>query len=357
MSTVKVYIETYGCQMNVSDSERMTSRLLSSGYEITDATDKADVILLNTCSVRAKAENKVFSRIESLRSGRRKQLPLIGLTGCVAQLEGSAIFAGAPDVSFVAGTRSTDRIPALLKRALEGESQIIDLGDREENGSWDVGPGERFSKHVAYVPIIEGCNKFCTYCIVPYSRGREVSRPASEIVEEVRKLCDDGFKEVHLIGQNVNSYRPRTDNGLEAFRGSTPFSRLLRAVAQTGMARIKFTTSFPRDFHPDIVNAIEENENLCNWVHLPVQSGSDRILKRMRRGYTASDYMRRVVAIKKSKRRLALTSDIIVGFPGETDLEGNAGREIRRPRRRATDLRALRLSGETTEKSPEGSLR
>jgi tRNA-2-methylthio-N6-dimethylallyladenosine synthase len=181
-----------------------------------------------------------------------------------------------------------------------------------------VSPVERHSPHVAFIPIIEGCNKFCSFCIVPYSRGRERSRPANEIVDEVRKLQRLGYKEVHLIGQNVNSYRPRVENGLEGFPGATLFSRLLRSVAATGIPRIKFTTSFPRDFHPDIISAIEENPNLCDWIHLPVQSGSDRVLKAMRRGHTRADYLSRIQRIQKSSRRLALTSDIIVGFPGET---------------------------------------
>jgi tRNA-2-methylthio-N6-dimethylallyladenosine synthase len=171
---------------------------------------------------------------------------------------------------------------------------------------------------VAFVPIIEGCNKFCTYCIVPFSRGREKSRTAADIIAEVHELRRHGYKEIHLIGQNVNSYRPKTEAGLEGFKGATPFCRLLRAVAATGMERIKFTTSFPRDFHPDIVAAIDEHENLCNWIHLPVQSGSDRVLRAMRRGHTAADYMKRIEAVKKARRQMSITSDIIVGFPGET---------------------------------------
>jgi tRNA-2-methylthio-N6-dimethylallyladenosine synthase len=182
-----------------------------------------------------------------------------------------------------------------------------------------VSPAERRSPYVAFVPIIEGCNKFCSFCIVPYSRGREKSRGAAEIVAEVKQLRSLGYKEVQLIGQNVNSYRPKTEVGLKDYAGATPFSRLLRAVADTGTERIKFTTSFPRDFHPDIVSAIEEYPNLCNWVHLPAQSGSDRMLKAMRRGHTSADYLRRVEMIKSSTRSLSLTSDIIVGFPGESE--------------------------------------
>jgi tRNA-2-methylthio-N6-dimethylallyladenosine synthase len=314
----RVYIETHGCQMNVADSERAATGLRASGYDLCDSVDDADVVLLNTCSVREKAERKVYTRIGELRAQRSRDL-LVGVMGCVAQLEGDAVFQQASSVNMVIGTRATDRIPTLIERARDGEKQVLDLGERGEDESWDVSPVERHSPHVAFIPIIEGCNKFCSFCIVPYSRGRERSRPASEIVAEAKRLQALGYKEIHLIGQNVNSYRPRVEDGLEGFAGATPFCRLLRAVAATGLPRIKFTTSFPRDFHPDIVSAIEENPNLCDWVHLPVQSGSDRILKLMRRGHKRADYLARIERIKNSSRRLALTSDIIVGFPGETD--------------------------------------
>jgi len=314
----RVYIETHGCQMNVADSERAATGLRASGYDLCDSVDEADVVLLNTCSVREKAERKVYTRIGELRAERPRDL-LVGVMGCVAQLEGDAVFEHASSVNMVIGTRATDRIRTLIERARDGEKKVLDLGERGADDSWDVSPVERHSPHVAFVPIIEGCNKFCSFCIVPYSRGRERSRPASEIVAEAKRLQALGYKEIHLIGQNVNSYRPRVEDGLEGFAGATPFCRLLRAVAATGLPRIKFTTSFPRDFHPDIVTAIEENPNLCDWVHLPVQSGSDRILKLMRRGHKRSDYLARIERIKNSSRRLALTSDIIVGFPGETD--------------------------------------
>ena len=316
----RVYIETFGCQMNVADTERAATGLRASGYDLCKSIDEADVVLLNTCSVREKAERKVYTRIGEVRAARSgKQDLLVGVMGCVAQLEGKAIFDHAASVNMVIGTRATDRIPTLIERARDGERRVIDLGERGEHDVWDVSPVERHSPHVAFIPIIEGCNKFCSFCIVPYSRGRERSRSASEIVGETKRLQALGYKEIHLIGQNVNSYRPRVEDGLEGFAGATPFCRLLRAVAATGMPRIKFTTSFPRDFHPDIVSAIEENPNLCDWIHLPVQSGSDRILKLMRRGHKRSDYFERIQRIKNSKRRLALTSDIIVGFPGETE--------------------------------------
>src|SRR6266498_973479 len=284
-----VYIETFGCQMNVADSERAASGLRRAGYELTQSAESADVVLLNTCSVRERAERKVFTRIADLQGASGKKL--IGVMGCVAQLEGEAIFDHSSAVQMVIGTRATDRIPLLIERIQNGEERALDLGERGDGESWEISPVERHSPHVAFVPIIEGCNKFCSFCIVPYSRGREKSRSAREIVTEVRRLRELGYREIHLIGQNVNSYRPRSEVGFEKHLGATPFSRLLRAVAETGMERIKFTTSFPRDFHPDIVLAIEEYPNLCDWIHLPVQSGSDYVLKAMRRGHKAEDYL------------------------------------------------------------------
>ena len=318
----KVYIETFGCQMNVADTERAATGLTKAGYEMTSSAATADVVLFNTCSVRERAERKVLRRIGEVRklsSPTTHKRPLIGVMGCVAQLEGQSIFGKTPAVDLIIGTQATDRIPSLIERVQGGEASVIDLDERQEGEVWDVSPAERRSPYVAFVPIIEGCNKFCSFCIVPYSRGREKSRGAREIVTEVLRLRSLGYKEVHLIGQNVNSYRPRSTEVLEDYAGATPFSRLLRAVANTGMERIKFTTSFPRDFHPDIVSALAEYPNLCDWVHLPAQSGSDRILKSMRRGHNSEDYLRRVEGIKRSKRTLSLTSDIIVGFPGETE--------------------------------------
>ena len=319
--SASVYVETFGCQMNVADSERATVRLRAAGYDLCDTPDNADVVLFNTCSVRERAAHKVFTRIGEVRRQRLGTEPVVGVMGCVAQLEGQTLFDNSPSVNLVVGTRATDRLPVLIDRAMRGERRVLDLDERGESDTWDVPASARTSPYVAFVPIIEGCNKFCTYCIVPFSRGREKSRTAAEIVAEVKQLRDFGYREIHLIGQNVNSYRPKTEAGLEQFKGATLFSRLLRGVAATGIERIKFTTSFPRDFHPDIVKAIEEHENLCNWVHLPVQSGSDRILRAMRRGHTSADYLRRIEAIKTARREIAITSDIIVGFPGETDAD------------------------------------
>ncbi len=313
----KVYLETFGCQMNVSDSERIASVLASDGFEITPDENIADVVLFNTCSVREKAEHKLYTRIGQIRkfAGRA---PVVGVLGCVAQLEGETLFKKSDGIDFVLGTQAVGRISEAIDNVFEGQKNYVDLEKREENYDWSVAEIRRHSPYVAFVPIIEGCNKFCTYCIVPFSRGREKSLPAAAIIRQLISLRRQGVKEVHLIGQNVNSYRPSSDSELEKFRGATAFSKLLRAVAQTGLERIKFTTSFPRDFHPDIVEAINENENLCNWVHLPVQSGSNEVLRAMRRGHTSESYFKKIDVIKNSPRRLSLSTDIIVGFPGET---------------------------------------
>jgi tRNA-2-methylthio-N6-dimethylallyladenosine synthase len=316
-----VYLETFGCQMNVADSERADVRLRAAGFDLSQSPETADVIIFNTCSVRERAAHKVFTRIGEVRRQRLGREPVVGVMGCVAQLEGKSLFDNSPSVNLIVGTRATDRLPELVNRALDGERRVIDLDERADGEKWDVPATARTSKYVAFVPIIEGCNKFCTYCIVPFSRGREKSRAADDIIAEIKELRDHGYREIHLIGQNVNSYRPQTPAGLEKHKGATSFSRLLRAAAATGMERIKFTTSFPRDFHPDIVAAIDEHQNLCEWIHLPVQSGSDRVLRAMRRGHTCADYLHRITSIKNARRRMAITSDIIVGFPGETEAD------------------------------------
>src|SRR5882724_10230666 len=319
-----VYLETIGCQMNVADSERAIVRLRAAGFGFADSSERADVVIFNTCSVRERAAHKVFTRIGEVRRQRLGREPVVGVMGCVAQLEGKSLFDNSPSVNLIVGTRATDRLPELVNRALDGERRVIDLDERGDGENWDVPATARTSKFVAFVPIIEGCNKFCTYCIVPFSRGREKSREAADVIAEINELRDHGYREIHLIGQNVNSYRPTTLAGIEEYKGATPFSRLLRAVSATGMERIKFATSFPRDFHPDIVSAIDEHENLCEWIHLPVQSGSDRVLRAMRRGHTADDYLKGIASIRNARRPMAVTSDIIVGFPGETETDFRA---------------------------------
>lgn len=316
----KVYLETFGCQMNVSDSERVATTLATNGFEMTHLESEADVILINTCSVRERAEQKLYTRVGKIRSSFEKK-PLVGVLGCVAQLEGETLFKKIEGIDMILGTKAVGRIADIIERVLDGKDGIVDLGEREKDYDWTVSDPQRHSSHVAFVPIIEGCNKFCTYCIVPFSRGREVSLPASEIIRSILNIRRSGIKEVHLIGQNVNSYRPTTDSGLEGFQGNTAFSRLLRAVAATGIERVKFNTSFPRDFNSDIIDAINEHENLCNWVHLPVQSGSNRVLKAMKRGHTVESYRRKIDYIRSSPRDISITTDIIVGFPGESDAD------------------------------------
>jgi tRNA-2-methylthio-N6-dimethylallyladenosine synthase len=316
----KVYLETFGCQMNVSDSERVATNLARGGYEMTQDEAAADVVIFNTCSVRERAEHKLYTRVGHIRHSERPK-PVVGIMGCVAQLEGETLFKKIEGVDFVLGTRAVGRISTAVDATLKGKSGYLDVGERENGYDWTVADTHRHSPYVAFVPIIEGCNKFCTYCIVPFSRGRERSLPAAEIIRQVLELRRGGVKEVHLIGQNVNSYRPDTDLGLEGVAGKSAFSRLLRAVAATRIERIKFTTSFPRDFRDDIVDAIEENENLCNWIHLPVQSGSDRVLRQMKRGHTIDSYKRKIDRIHSSTRDVALTTDVIVGFPGETEAD------------------------------------
>jgi tRNA-2-methylthio-N6-dimethylallyladenosine synthase len=314
----KVYLETFGCQMNVSDSERIATQLETDGFEIIPNADSADVVLLNTCSIREKAEHKLYTRIGQIRNTVNKK-PFIGVLGCVAQLEGETLFKLNSAIDFVVGTKAVGRISEAVEKVLDGKNKFADLRDRDADYNWTVSPSHRHSPFVGFVPIIEGCNKFCTYCIVPFSRGREKSLTAAEIIRQIHILKRQGIREVHLIGQNVNSYRPKSEEGFEGFSGATPFSRLLRAVAATGIERIKFNTSFPRDFHTDIIRAIEENENLCNWVHLPVQSGSNAVLKIMRRGHSIESYMEKVDKIKSSDRKISLTTDIIVGFPTESE--------------------------------------
>ena len=304
--------------MNVSDSERISTTLVRDGFKMTTDVAVADVVIINTCSVREKAEHKLYSRIGRVRHAAKKK-PVIGVMGCVAQLEGETLFKKIEGVDFVLGTRAVGRVSAAINETFSTGKNFLDVGEREDNYDWTVADTHRHSPYVAFLPIIEGCNKFCTYCIVPFSRGRERSFTASVIVRQVEELRQKGVREVHLIGQNVNSYKPETDFGLEKVAGKSAFSRLLRAVAATGIERIKFTTSFPRDFNSDIVDAIEENENLCNWVHLPVQSGSNRVLKLMKRGHTIESYLEKINRLRSSHRDIALTTDIIVGFPGEKE--------------------------------------
>jgi len=310
------YIETFGCQMNVHDSEKVIGTLLAQGYVQVQAAEAADLVLYNTCSIRDKAEQKVFSRLQQFKrdAGKGK---LFGVLGCVAQQEGEKIFERAPHVSLVAGSASYTRLPEMLVQLEAGNRRVTGLRlDTDE--TFDTPFTRRDNPHRAYITIIEGCDKSCAYCVVPFTRGPERSRTSESVMREARELADRGYTEIQLLGQNVNSYRDPSPAGWD-------FATLLARVAGVpGIRRVRYTTSHPRDFSRSIVDAMNANPVLCNHVHLPVQSGSDRVLQSMQRLYTRDDYMRRIEWLKKSDRDIALTTDIIVGFPGETEADFEA---------------------------------
>lgn len=306
----KFYIETFGCQMNVHDSEKVIGTLLARGYEQVDTPEEAELVLYNTCSIRDKAEQKVFSRLQDFKkNGRGKTFAVLG---CVAQQEGERIFERAPHVNLVCGSASYNRLPQLLVQIENGARRVTGLSlDTDE--TFETPLTRRDNPHRAYITIIEGCDKSCAYCVVPFTRGPERSRSSHSVLEEARQLAEMGYSEIQLLGQNVNSYRDPSPAGLN-------FAQLLREVAKTpGLRRVRFTTSHPRDFTREIVEAIDENPVLCNHVHLPVQSGSTAVLSAMQRSYTREDYLRRIEWLKNSPRNIAISTDIIVGFPGETE--------------------------------------
>lgn len=305
------YIETFGCAMNVHDSEKVAGALTQLGYEAVSSIDEAGLVLINTCSIREKASEKVFSRLGVLRklSPEKK----VGVLGCVAQQEGARFFKRAPNVNLVVGSASYNRLPDLIRELEAGKQQVIDTSQDDEH-CFETEITRRISPYRAYLTIIEGCNNVCSFCVVPYTRGPERSRPSDQVVEEVRRLVGEGYAEIQLLGQNVNSYRDP--------QGRRSFAELLGAVADVpGIRRVRFATSNPQNFVPEIVNAIDAHRTLCNQVHLPVQSGATAVLQRMRREYTREEYLRKVEFIRKSPRGIALSTDIIVGFPGESEAE------------------------------------
>ncbi len=312
----KLFIETFGCQMNVLDSEVACATLKRIGYEVTPDLREADLVLLNTCAVREKASDKVFTRIGSLRNAR-KPGSLLGVMGCVAQGESGRILEGAPEVDLIIGTQSLHKLPDLIEQREKRGEPAVDVRMHNRASFNGISPAERKRQNVAFVTIMEGCDKFCTFCIVPFTRGRERSRSPWRILEEVIALHRAGYQEVQLLGQNVNSYGKgeRLEDGT-----SLSFAGLLELLAkESGIPRIKYTTSHPADFGPSILSVMNRHESLCNWIHLPPQSGSDRILAAMNRGYTRDEYFRKVDQIRASHRDYSLTGDIIVGFPGESD--------------------------------------
>ena len=304
------YLETFGCQMNAHDSEKVIGTLRQQGYRQVEAEEDAGLILYNTCSIRDKAEQKVFNRLNDYKK-LHKEGKRFAVLGCVAQQEGEKIFDRAPYVSLVSGSASYRKLPEMLTRLEAGESRITGLDDRQTDETFETEFTARQNPYRAYITIIEGCDKFCSYCVVPYTRGKERSRTSSSVLTEARRISDLGYTEIQLLGQNVNSYRDP--------EGKRSFAELLTAVGEVpGVRRVRFTTSHPRDFTRDIVEAIDSVPTLCDHVHLPVQSGSARILASMAREYTPEWYLERVAWIKAAKRTISLSTDIIVGFPGET---------------------------------------
>jgi len=383
MSSKTFYLETFGCQMNVHDSEKVVGTLLQEGYRQVETVEEADLVLYNTCSIRDKAEQKVFNRLSDYKK-YKKQGKTFGVLGCVAQQEGEKIFERAPYVSLVAGSASYHKLPQMLRQLEEAELRsaassiaisptteaaafsnptagappfavfegwesmlptaidssigkpagkpavkssgqkpvadslvrITGLDDRETDKCFETEFTARTNPHRGYITIIEGCDKFCAYCVVPYTRGKERSRTSQSVLAEARQMADLGYTEIQLLGQNVNSYKDSEGNS--TLRKT--FAELLAAVGEVpGIRRVRFTTSHPRDFVRDIVDAIDAVPTLCDHVHLPVQSGSTRMLDAMQRLYTRDQYLERIAWMKSAKREISITTDMIVGFPGETE--------------------------------------
>jgi tRNA-2-methylthio-N6-dimethylallyladenosine synthase len=368
------YLETFGCQMNFHDSEKVVGTLLHEGYRQVDTVEQADLVLYNTCSIRDKAEQKVFNRLSDYKK-YKKQGKTFGVLGCVAQQEGEKIFERAPYVSLVCGSASYNKLPQMLKQLEAAESgntassapistpaagappfavfegwesmlptsgdpnlwnsagkpavksasrrpaaesliRITGLDDRETDACFETEFTARTNPHRGYITIIEGCDKFCSYCVVPYTRGKERSRTSQSVLAEARQMADLGYTEIQLLGQNVNSYKDSEGNSSKR----KTFAELLAAVGEVpGIRRVRFMTSHPRDFGRDIVEAIDAVPSLCDHVHLPVQSGSTRMLDAMQRLYTRDQYLERIAWMKSAKREISITTDVIVGFPGETE--------------------------------------
>src|SRR5208283_789700 len=305
------YIETFGCQMNFHDSEKVVGTLISEGYAQVQREEEADLILYNTCSIRDKAEQKVFHRLNDFRK-LQKQGKRFAVLGCVAQQEGERIFERAPHVSLVAGSASYRNLPEMLVQIESGARRVTGLDDRQTDHTFETDFTARTNPHRGYLTIIEGCDKFCAYCVVPYTRGKERSRSSQSVLSEAKRMADAGYTEIQLLGQNVNSYRDPT--------GNKSFAELLAAVGEVpGLRRVRFTTSHPRDFSKDIVDAIDAIPTLCDHVHLPVQSGSSRVLQAMYREYTREEYLERISWMKSARREISITTDTITGFPGETE--------------------------------------
>ena len=306
------YIETFGCQMNAHDSEKVAGVLLARGYRAATTAAEADLMLYNTCSIREKAAQKVFSRLGEYRYAPKGKV--IGVLGCLAQQEGEEIFERAPWVSLVCGSASYRKLPELVEQLESGGRRVMGL-DLDTDETFETEITRRDNPFRAYLTIIEGCNYACSYCVVPHTRGPERSRHSDAVLSEARRLAEAGYKEIQLLGQTVNSYRDPSARGLN-------FAALLREVAAIdGIRRVRFTTSHPNDFTREIVEAIDGTPELCEHIHLPVQSGSTPILRAMRRTYTREEYLQKISWLRGARKDFSLTTDVIVGFPGETDAD------------------------------------
>ncbi len=315
----KFHIQTHGCQMNEYDSSRMADLLtVQEGMEMTENADEADVILINTCSIREKAQDKVFSQLgrwKNFKQGERQVI--IGVAGCVASQEGAAILDRAPYVDLVFGPQTLHRLPELIRERQNSGQPQVDISFPEIE-KFDRLPEPRAEGPTAFVSIMEGCSKYCSYCVVPYTRGEEISRPFESVLVEVAELAAQGVREVNLLGQNVNAYRgPLDDAGNVADLGL-----LIRAIAEIdGIGRIRFTTSHPLEFSDSLIEAYRDVPKLANYLHLPVQAGSDRILSAMKRGYTALEFKQKIRKLRAVRPDISVSSDFIVGFPGETEAD------------------------------------
>ena len=308
------YIETFGCQMNFHDSEKVVGTLISEGYAQVQREEDADLIVYNTCSIRDKAEQKVFHRLADFKK-LHKEGKRFAVLGCVAQQEGEKIFERAPYVSLVAGSASYRNLPAMLVQIEAGADRVTGLDDRQTDQTFETEFTARTNPYRGYITIIEGCDKFCAYCVVPYTRGKERSRTSQSVLDEARRMADAGYTDIQLLGQNVNSYHDPA--------GRKTFAELLTGVGElAGIRRVRFTTSHPRDFTKDIIDAIDSVPTLCDHVHLPVQSGSTRVLDSMFRDYSREEYLERIAWMKSARNKeISITTDVIVGFPGETEAE------------------------------------
>jgi tRNA-2-methylthio-N6-dimethylallyladenosine synthase len=305
------YLETFGCQMNAHDSEKVVGTLVSQGYRQVPTVEEAGLVLYNTCSIRDKAEQKVFHRLADYKK-LDAQGKKFGVLGCVAQQEGQKIFERAPHVSMVCGSASYRNLPEMLVQIEAGNRRVTGLDDRETDECFETEFTARTNPYRGYITIIEGCDKFCSYCVVPFTRGKERSRTSDSVLAEARQMADLGYTEIQLLGQNVNSYRDPL--------ARKTFAELLAAVGEVpGIRRVRFTTSHPRDFGRDIIEAIDSVPTLCDHVHLPVQSGSTCVLDAMQRLYTREQYLERISWMKTARRDISITTDVIVGFPGETE--------------------------------------